>query len=499
MNPRAATPADVARRPALVHRAFAAEWFAGRADLAALLGPPPTARALELLANGRRPSPPARWIDDLLLAPGQRRPAADALVVLAGQQPALAGGAALVAHKAATAVALAQLLATRLQREVVPVFLLADEDHDSAEVDHVDVIDDASGVLRRIRCPLRPASAPFWQAAWDEAGLEQALRALAGTTSAGASRLEARLAGLRAAPAPTHVAELLLDAFGGEGLSCVSAHRLTAAAPAVLEAALADPGWARGALADGAARLAAAGLPASFDPDDPRPLLLETRAERRRRLAADDAGAPARWRATPQAFSPHAALRPVVQAAALPVVAQVCGPAELLYLAQARGLHERFGLPAPVLVPRLEATHVPRRLLGALGLRLEDVALDEAGRHAHPLAGAEAALREAAARLAREVAAAEPSLAGRARRWREKAERTARRLAEAPHWRGARAGAFARLAPRGRPQDTVLAWLPDAWRAGRPAAWGRHLAGLCRPLDPPAHVLHVPPEEPADG
>jgi len=499
VSPSAATSPDVVRRPPLVHRAWAAEWFAGRPDLAALLGPAPGLRSLAQLADARRPPPPPGWVDDLLLAPGQPRPPADALVVLAGQQPALAGGAALVAHKAATAVALARQLASHLGHTVVPVFLLADEDHDSAEIDHVDVMDSAKGILRRIRCPLQPRSAPFWQAAWDEGGLGPALRAVAGVGPEHAARFEARLTGLRAAPVAAHVAELLLDALGGEGLACLRSQRVTAAAPQVLEAALTDPGWSREALAEGAARLASAGLPASFAPDDPRPLLLETRAARRRRLLTGDAGAAARWRTTPQAFSPHAALRPVAQAAALPVVAQVCGPSELLYLAQARRLHERFGLPAPVLVPRLEATRVPRALLAALGLRLEDVTLDESARRPLALAGAEAALREAAARLANAVAAAEPSLAGRAQRWREKAERTARRLAEAPHWHGAHAGAFELLRPRGRAQDTVLAWLPDAWRAGRPDAWGRHVVALCRPLEPPAHVLHVPPEEPADG
>jgi len=97
------------------------------------------------------------------------------------------------------------------------------------------------------------------------------------------------------------------------------------------------------------------------------------------------------------------------------------------------------------------------------------------------------------------VAQAAPALAPRARRWRAKAESTARRLAAAPHWHGARGAAWSALRPRGRPQDTVLAWLPDAWRSGRPAAWGARLIELAAPLDPPEHVLHLLPEEPAHG
>jgi hypothetical protein len=171
----------------------------------------------------------------------------------------------------------------------------------------------------------------------------------------------------------------------------------------------------------------------------------------------------------------------------------------LLYLGQARALHERFGLAPPVLVPRLEATRLSARQLRELGGDLAAVDLRDAARRAHPLAAEERALEDAAARLAEGVAAIAPALAARARRWREQSERTARRLAEAPHWHARRGSAFTALRPRGRAQDTVLAWLPDAWRAGRPGAWGARITELCRPLEPPEHVLHVLPEESAHG
>src|SRR6185503_10469223 len=73
-----------------------------------------------------------------------------------------------------------------------------------------------------------------------------------------------------------HVDALLRACFGHLGLRTVRSHQLTAQAPAVLHDALADSAACRGALAAGAARLAAVSLPASFDAADPRPLLLES-------------------------------------------------------------------------------------------------------------------------------------------------------------------------------------------------------------------------------
>jgi hypothetical protein len=257
-------------------------------------------------------------------------------------------------------------------------------------------------------------------------------------------------------------------------------------------------------LSAGGRNLAAAGLPLSFDPGDPRPLVLESRGGRRRRVAADDAGARERLRQAAADFSPHAALRPVVQAAALPVVAQVCGPSELLYLGQARGLHALLGATPPVLVPRLEATRLPPDIDllpgdGAAAVRLLDPPAGRAGPPdaAPALAHALDRFLDAVETFGAAVGQADPGLAGKLRRWRHATRSGARRLAAAPTWRGRASGAAEWLRPRGRHQDVVLSWAAEAWREGDPAAWGRHIVDLCRPLAPPAHVVHAGPRQPA--
>jgi hypothetical protein len=80
-------------------------------------------------------------------------------------------------------------------------------------------------------------------------------------------------------------------------------------------------------------------------------------------------------------------------------------------------------------------------------------------------------------------------------RFAARAVRDAHALAESPEWRGRGGRADARLRPRGRHQDAVLGWLPEAFGPGAHQGWAEHLIALSRPLEPPVHVLHSPPKE----
>lgn len=61
----------------------------------------------------------------------------EALAIVTGQQMSLAGGALLILLKALTAVSVAERLSRKIAKCVVPVFWIADEDHDLAEVLHL--------------------------------------------------------------------------------------------------------------------------------------------------------------------------------------------------------------------------------------------------------------------------------------------------------------------------------------------------------------------------
>lgn len=58
----------------------------------------------------------------------------------------------------------------------------------------------------------------------------------------------------------------------------------------------------------------------------------------------------------PQKFSPNVFLRPVLQDVLLPTIGYVAGPGELAYYAQMKELYPVFGLEMPIIFPRLSAT-----------------------------------------------------------------------------------------------------------------------------------------------
>ena len=71
-------------------------------------------------------------------------------------------------------------------------------------------------------------------------------------------------------------------------------------------------------------------------------------------------------RTDPGAFGASAALRPVCQDAAFPVLASVLGPGEIGYCAQIGEVYKRHGVPRPAYLPRLSVTLFPSRFLDQL-------------------------------------------------------------------------------------------------------------------------------------
>jgi bacillithiol biosynthesis cysteine-adding enzyme BshC len=81
-------------------------------------------------------------------------------------------------------------------------------------------------------------------------------------------------------------------------------------------------------------------------------------------------------REKPFLFSPNVLLRPIYQDALLPTVAYIGGQAEISYFAQMKGVYERFRLPMPVIYPRKNVTIVEKKvdhILKKYNLRIPDL------------------------------------------------------------------------------------------------------------------------------
>jgi bacillithiol synthase len=86
-------------------------------------------------------------------------------------------------------------------------------------------------------------------------------------------------------------------------------------------------------------------------------------------------------RETPELLSPNVILRPLAQDTILPTVAYVAGPSEIAYHAQITPLYAHFGIPQPVLYPRVSATVVEervRRVLEKYSLEVQELYGDPA-------------------------------------------------------------------------------------------------------------------------
>jgi len=316
---------------------------------------------------------------------------AGASAVVTGQQVALFGGPLFSIYKALTAIKLATEF-THTGHECVPIFWLATEDHDLAEVNHVSLLA-ADGSLAPFVTEARgPESAPMNAVRFGaeiEARAEEVASLLtdpevsaflrqsyrAGETLGGAfARLFSRLF--------QHSGVILIDASDPE---------LHGIAESVYRAAVVAARDLDQALLERSRELEAAGYHAQVKVTSSSTLLFSLkdgsrvpvhRANSDFTIAGEKLGEQELLRRIterPAEFSANVLLRPVVEDYLLPTVAYVGGPAEIAYFAQAAAVYEELlGRVTPIL-PRLSATLVePRiqRLLERYGLSPAETFID---------------------------------------------------------------------------------------------------------------------------
>jgi bacillithiol biosynthesis cysteine-adding enzyme BshC len=316
-----------------------------------------------------------------------------AVSVVTGQQVGLFGGPLFSILKALTAVKLAEQ-ATAAGVECVPVFWLATEDHDLAEVNHVSLYSH-DGAPERMAIESRgipdaPVGAikfgreiePVVEIAAAHLGNSEVTTWLresyrpGETLGTGFARLFARLF--------ADWGVILLDPADGEF------HRI---ARPLLRAAIENaPALDEALLARGKA-LEAAGYHQQVKVTAATTLLFEVKDGARTVVRRKANGATIsefqvghekltqhqlleRIEAAPEDFNPNVLFRPVVQDYLLPTLAYTGGAAEVAYFAQVAVVYEKLlGRVTPVL-PRFSATLVEpkaERILTRYGLQLQDL------------------------------------------------------------------------------------------------------------------------------
>jgi len=316
-----------------------------------------------------------------------------AAAVVTGQQVGLFGGPLFSLYKALTAIKLARV-ATELGVDCVPVFWLATEDHDLAEVNRVS-IPGPEGSLETLTASIEgQADAPVGMLKFDAQILTLLERAATwlGESPATQALRDSYRPGETLGSAFARLFALLFAEWGVVLLDASDPELHHIAEPLYREV-IERNRELHAALSTRGEELEAAGYhqqvkvtPASsflFTLNDGARVLLE-----RSPADADDGAFEfgkqrlrqgellARMASSPQLFSGNVLLRPVVEDFLLPTLAYTGGAAEIAYFAQVGVLYEKLlGRTTPI-VPRFSATIVepkPKRLLDHYQLKLTDL------------------------------------------------------------------------------------------------------------------------------
>jgi bacillithiol biosynthesis cysteine-adding enzyme BshC len=324
----------------------------------------------------------------------RRLEAPGTLAVVTGQQVGLFSGPAFTLYKALTAVRLAQWLSAQ-GLAAVPVFWLANEDHDLEEVAQVAVLDEEYNVVAFTDAGERPAP----HSSVGSVRLSEEIRATLDRLEALLPPAESRenlLRDLRATYIPGETwgqafGRLMARLFGRWGVVLVDPldegiHRLTAH---VYRQALSESAGIHERLEQRSRELVRTGYHAQVHVAEDSTLVFWARDGNRRPLHRRDGGfvldgservsldqLRLNLEDQPLTFSGSALLRPIVQDVLLPTVAYVAGPSELAYHGQTQILYPFFGRPQPVVFPRAGFTLVDPRIhrpLEKYRLAVEDV------------------------------------------------------------------------------------------------------------------------------
>jgi bacillithiol biosynthesis cysteine-adding enzyme BshC len=278
--------------------------------------------------------------------------------------------------------------------DAVPVFWLATEDHDLAEVNHVAW--NAGGETGLSQFELHEAEAESGRRV-GEVRLGPGITALVGKA---AESLQGGLAGEigRALRECYTAEETYGSAFGklmarlvaGRGIVFLDPldERLHRFSANIYRRALDDADSLRDALLARSKDLQQAGYHAQVKVSGGSTLLFYNVDGRREALrsrngkfhAGNASFTQAELRAaiekTPKDFTPNVLLRPIVQDTLLPTAAYIAGPAEIAYMAQAQVVYEKLLGRMPAILPRASFTIVEpllARKLGKFGFKIGDV------------------------------------------------------------------------------------------------------------------------------
>ncbi len=294
-----------------------------------------------------------------------------AAVVITGQQAGVFTGPLYTVYKAITAVQLAADLTVRTGRSVIPMFWVAAEDHDFAEVDHIYVINREKNIERlKLECE------PGGKYSVGHIPVSEAVFDLIGRLGECTNPSEWKGEILAQVSAMARDSANLAEWFARIMAWLFKDHGLVMINPLLVELRRLWSGTFQELLANNASVAekldTAAGLvrdlgvePQVEKDRDNVNMFLYIDGERLPLFRSGESygvrGRTTQWTLaellaaageTPELFSPNVVLRPVAQDVLLPIMAYIAGPGEISYYALYRDIYRLFNQRMPVIYPR---------------------------------------------------------------------------------------------------------------------------------------------------
>lgn len=294
------------------------------------------------------------------------------LTVVTGQQVTLFGGPLYTIYKTLTAIIYANRLERITGRPVVPIFWLADEDHDLEEVSTIKLPDDEN--LRNISYEMpqfdhAPPAATLPLGDKIDSSLELLKSELIDTDfSAELHKLIENCYGSERTFGEAF-GDLMMSLFGEYGLliagSC--SDRAKKAVKEILKTSITRSDDISIALDNTTYSLKEDGYHDQVQVQPSNLFYLTESGNRIKIQYVDDTWSipDKRWstsqledeiESNPERFSPNVFLRPICQDQLLPVAAYVGGPGEIAYYAQMKAFYDVFDHKMPVILPRFSIT-----------------------------------------------------------------------------------------------------------------------------------------------
>lgn len=320
------------------------------------------------------------------------------LVVITGQQPGLFTGPLYTIYKAITAVKFARILQERYDRPIVPVFWIATEDHDYAEVDHCKLLNQKNNLVTiNLSYDTSYQNRAVGNFPIDDPSVLEVLKASLPETDFTADIVEL-LGSTRGESANLGewFARIMIRLFDCHGLVLIDPNlpAIRSLGAPLIENAIEDPLTPSRLVNEAGERLQQAGFKRQLTrpPENCAFFLFEDGY--RYRVTYDGSKfycngkefsveeLKSLLRTSPERFSTGVSIRPVMSEYLFKSVISVGGPGEIGYFAQLKNVYQHFKVPMPVVFPRLSLTIIEariQRILSNFSLQYKDLKKEAGG------------------------------------------------------------------------------------------------------------------------